>query len=44
MGMDELSEEDKITVARACKVCSASCPSPSMLQSSSPVCPASMRR
>lgn len=43
MGMDELSEEDKITVARALE-CSASCPSPSMLRSSSPVCPASMCR
>ena len=43
MGMDELSEEDKITVPVPAR-CSASCPSPSMLRSSSPVCPASMCR
>ena len=43
MGMDELSEDDKITVARAVR-CSASCPSPSMWQSSLPVCPVSMCR
>ena len=40
MGMDELSEEDKMTVSRARKS-SASCPRPSLWQSSLPACPAS---
>jgi F-type H+-transporting ATPase subunit beta len=40
LGMDELSEEDKLSVYRARRKCSASSASPSSWPSSSPACPA----
>jgi F-type H+-transporting ATPase subunit beta len=39
LGMDELSEEDKLTVARARKIQNASCRSPSTSPPSSPASP-----